>query len=101
VTTGAVPHDDDGKATTRYRHRTFFVGSEMRAAVKQGVAEYVPISIAHLPRLIEIGRIPIDVALIHAKQRGIRGFVAEVLSGNQRMVKLARNSPSRSGRGLG
>jgi acyl-CoA hydrolase/RimJ/RimL family protein N-acetyltransferase len=76
LTTGAVAHDTDGSASTRFRHRTFFVGSDMRAAVKQGVAEYVPISIAHLPRLIEIGRIQVDVALIQVSLPDEFGYVS-------------------------
>jgi acyl-CoA hydrolase len=63
ITTDAVPHRE-GQAVTRYRHRTFFVGSDIRAAVRQGLAEYVPISIVRVPQLMELGRIPIDVALI-------------------------------------
>lgn len=76
ITTGAVPHDEAGKATTRYRHRTFFVGSDMRAAVKQGLGEYVPISIAQVPRLIEIGRVPIDVAFIQISLPDEFGYVS-------------------------
>ena len=75
ITTHAIPHAD-GKATTRYRHRTFFVGSDVRAAVKQGLAEYVPISIAQVPRMIELGRIPIDVALIQVSLPDQFGYVS-------------------------
>ena len=60
----AVPHDQHGVATTRFRHRSFFVGSDMRAAVRQGRADYVPISVARVPQLIALGRIAVDVALI-------------------------------------
>jgi acyl-CoA hydrolase len=38
ITTGAVHQDATGRVTSKYRHRTFFVGSDMRAAVKQGIA---------------------------------------------------------------
>lgn len=75
ITTQAIPHVE-GKATTRYRHRTFFVGSDVRAAVKQGLAEYVPISIAQVPRMIELGRIPIDVALIQVSLPDQFGYVS-------------------------
>ncbi|HRD66683.1 MAG TPA: GNAT family N-acetyltransferase [Candidatus Competibacter sp.] len=75
LTVQAVPHHA-GKAITRYRHRSFFVGSDMRAAVKQGLAEYVPISIAQVPALIELGRIPIDVALIQVSLPDEFGYVS-------------------------
>ena len=64
ITTGAFHSNENGDVTTRYRHRTFFVGSDMRKAVQQGLAEYVPLSIARVSELFTIGRIPLDVALI-------------------------------------
>ena len=76
ITSGAFPHDDKGRATTRFRHRTFFVGSDIRAAVKQGLADYVPLSIARVPQLIEIGRIPLDVALIQVSMPDEFGYVS-------------------------
>jgi acyl-CoA hydrolase/GNAT superfamily N-acetyltransferase len=76
ITTGAVPHDADGRPSTRFRHRCFFVGSDVRAAVRLGIAEYVPISAARVPRLMEIGRIPIDVALIQVSLPDAFGYVS-------------------------
>jgi len=73
---GAVPHDDQGHATTRFQHRTFFVGSDIRAAVKQGLAEYVPMSIARVPQLIENGRVRVDVALIQVSMPDEFGYVS-------------------------
>ena len=76
LTDRAVPHDADGRAITRYRHRSFFVGQDMRAAVRQGLAEYVPLSIAQVPHLIAIGRIPVDVALIQVSMPDAFGYVS-------------------------
>jgi len=76
ITSEAFPHDEQGRATTRFRHRTFFVGSDIRAAVKQGLADYVPLSIARVPQLIEIGRIPVDVALIQVSMPDEFGYVS-------------------------
>ena len=76
ITGGAVPHDDQGRATTRFQHRTFFVGSDIRAAVKQGLAEYVPMSIARVPQLIENGRVRVDVALIQVSMPDEYGYVS-------------------------
>ena len=76
ITSSAFPHDEQGRATTRFRHRTFFVGSDIRAAVKQGLADYVPLSIARVPQLIEIGRIPVDVALIQVSLPDEFGYVS-------------------------
>ncbi|MFO1316506.1 MAG: GNAT family N-acetyltransferase [Burkholderiales bacterium] len=76
ITNGAVPHDGQGRATTRFRHRTFFVGSDMQAAVRQGLAEYVPLSVARVPQLIGIGRIRVDAALIQVSPPDEFGYVS-------------------------
>ena len=76
ITNQAVPHDADGKAITKYQHRTFFVGSDIRAAVKQGLAEYVPMSISRVPQLIGNGRIRVDVALIQVSMPDEFGYVS-------------------------
>lgn len=76
LTTGAVEHDDDGRARTRYRHRSFFAGSDIRAAIRQGTAEYVPLSLARIPDLIRLGRIPVDVALIQVSAPDAFGYVS-------------------------
>ena len=76
LTTGALPHDASGKCISKYRHRTFFVGKDVRAAVKQGDAEYVPISLARVPQLFANGRLPIDVALIQVSMPDEFGYVS-------------------------
>lgn len=75
ITTDAVPHCGS-RSCTKYHHRTFFVSSDIRAAVKQGLAEYVPISIAQVPKLMELGRIPINVALIQVSLPDEFGYVS-------------------------
>ncbi len=75
LTQGAVRHEN-AVPKTRYRHRCFFVGSDIRAATAQGIADYVPISLAQVPRLIENGRIPIDVALIQVSLPDEYGYVS-------------------------
>lgn len=76
LTDGALPHDAEGRSTTRYRHRGFFVGADMRAAVRQGLADYVPISVARVPHLLALGRIPVDVALVQVSLPDAFGFVS-------------------------
>ena len=76
LTDHAVPHDAAGNATTAYRHRSFFVGRDIQAAVRQGQAEYVPLSIARLPGLIGIGRVKVDVALVQVSPPDAFGYVS-------------------------
>ncbi len=66
----------DGIPKTRFQHKVFFVGSDTREAVKSGKAEYIPISIAHLPNLIQKEMVPIDVALIQVSLPDEHGFVS-------------------------
>ena len=75
-TDGAIPHDESGKPLTKYRHRTFFVGSDVRSAIKHGMAEYLPISIARVPELFNLGRIPLDVALIQVSRPDRFGYMS-------------------------
>ncbi len=47
-----------------YRHRVFYVGTAERALVASGQLEYVPLSMAEMPRLFAEGQLPLDVALV-------------------------------------
>ena len=76
ITTNAFAHDDAGKALTKYRHRSFFVSSDVRAAVQQGLVEYVPIQISRVPDLMRLGSLPIDVALIQVSPPDMFGYVS-------------------------
>lgn len=76
LTDGALALDAEGRALTHYRHRTFFVGAEMRAAVRQGAAEYVPVPIARVPELMRNGRIRVDVAIVQVTPPDAFGYVS-------------------------
>jgi len=75
LTTGMIPRVD-GRSQTRFRHRTFFVGTDMRELVRQGNAEYVPVSLVQMPTLIANGRIRPDVAFIQVSPPDAFGFVS-------------------------
>jgi acyl-CoA hydrolase/RimJ/RimL family protein N-acetyltransferase len=75
VTTSALPQIE-GTSRTHYRHRAFFVGSEMRGLAHSGQLDYVPISLEEVPRLLTSGRLPIDVALLQVSPPDARGFVS-------------------------
>jgi acyl-CoA hydrolase/RimJ/RimL family protein N-acetyltransferase len=75
VTTSALPQVE-GSIRSRYRHRVFFVGSEVRGLAGSGQLDYVPISLEEVPRLLTSGRLPIDVALLQVSPPDVRGFVS-------------------------
>lgn len=89
-TVNAFDHDKEGHSTTRYRHRVFFVGNDMRAAIKQGLVDYVPLSIARVPELMALGRIPVDVALIQVSPPDAFGYVSLGVSVDIIPAALAR-----------
>ena len=76
ITNGALRLDDDGRVQTRYRHRCLYVANELRQAVQQGVADYVPVSIAQVPELMRRGRLRIDVALVQVSPPDEFGYVS-------------------------
>jgi acyl-CoA hydrolase/RimJ/RimL family protein N-acetyltransferase len=90
LTIKAFNHDEKGQCTTRFRHRTFFVSTDMRAAMKQGLVDYVPISVARVPELMELGRIPVDVALIQVSLPDAFGYVSLGISVDIIPAALAR-----------
>ena len=56
--------DRVGSGDTRYRHRTFYVGRDLRGLRAPTRLEYLPLSLADAPALMRSGRMPIDVALV-------------------------------------
>jgi acyl-CoA hydrolase/GNAT superfamily N-acetyltransferase len=75
LTTLSSP-DNGGAPSTRYRHRSFFVGSDIRDLASSGRLDYVPISLEEVPALLANGRLPIDVALLQVSAPDERGFVS-------------------------
>jgi acyl-CoA hydrolase/RimJ/RimL family protein N-acetyltransferase len=49
---------------TSYRHRVFYVGSDERALHERGKVDYVPVSLADVPRMFANGQLPLDVAMV-------------------------------------
>jgi len=57
-----------------FRHRSLFTGPNARAAVNEGRADFVPVHLSEIPRLIDNGDLPVDVALIHVSPPDEHGF---------------------------
>jgi len=75
LTTSAVLGETTPSGT-RYRHRTFFVGSDVRSLAGSGRLDYVPMSLEEVPQLLASGRLPIDVAMLQVSPPDARGFVS-------------------------
>jgi acetyl-CoA hydrolase len=57
-----------------FRHRSLFTGANAREAVNDGRADFVPVFLSEIPRLIRTGLLPVDVALIHVSPPDEHGF---------------------------
>jgi 4-hydroxybutyrate CoA-transferase len=57
-----------------FRHTSLFTGKNVRDAVNRGQADYVPVFLSEVPRLLTSGRVPVDVALIQVSPPDEHGF---------------------------
>lgn len=64
----------DPKYQGVFRHRALFTGPNVRQAVNEGRADFVPVHLSQIPRLITSGILPVDVALIHISPPDEHGF---------------------------
>lgn len=72
LTAGAAPYAAP-EASASFRHNAFFIGPNVRAAVRAGAADYTPCFLHEIPSLMRSGRLPIDVALIQTSPPDERG----------------------------
>lgn len=59
-----------------FHHTSLFVGQADRDAVNDGTADYVPIHLHQIPRLLMDGVIPIDAAIIQTSPPDEHGFLS-------------------------
>ncbi len=59
----------------RIRSVSFFVGPEVRPAVVDGRADFMPVFLSDIPALFRTGAIPLDVALVQCSPPDRHGFV--------------------------
>lgn len=57
-----------------FRHRALFTGANVRAAVNDGRADFVPVFLSEIPSLIRSAAMPVDVAFIHVSPPDEHGF---------------------------
>jgi 4-hydroxybutyrate CoA-transferase len=72
-TDGPAPHTD-AEMAGHIRHNALFVGSNVRAAVNEGRADYTPVFLSDVPRLISSGKLALNVALIQVSPPDAHGF---------------------------
>ncbi len=60
----------------RFRHAAFFIGANVRQAVQEGRADFVPVFLSEIPELIRSRRVRIDVALVQTSPPDAHGYVS-------------------------
>ncbi len=73
LTFGRADYADE-KYRGSFRHRALFTGHNVRQAVNEGRADFVPVHLSQVPRLIYEEILPVDVALIHIGPPDEHGF---------------------------
>lgn len=89
LTLGPAPYvaaDMEG----HFRHTAFFIGPNVRQAVQEGRADFVPVFLSEVPQLIRSGRVKVDVALLQVSAPDARGCVSLGVSVD--VVKAALDS---------
>lgn len=58
----------------RVQVRALFVGANMRGAIADGQADYVPVFLSEIPRMFRTGALPLDVALLQVSPPDRHGW---------------------------
>jgi acyl-CoA hydrolase len=75
MTLGAAPYVAPG-LEERFRHMAFFIGSNVRSAVQEGRADFLPVFLSEIPQLIVSGRLGVHATLIQVSPPDNHGFVS-------------------------
>ena len=59
-----------------FRHNAFFIGGNVRRAVQEGRADYIPIFLGEIEALFRSGAMPIDVALLQCTPPDNYGYMS-------------------------
>lgn len=90
-TKGTAPYAEKNLADC-FKVNSFFIGSNVRKMIQEGLGDYTPILMSDIPRQFHSGQLPIDVALIHVTPPDVRGKVSLGISVD--IVKSAAENAS-------
>jgi acyl-CoA hydrolase/GNAT superfamily N-acetyltransferase len=74
LTLGPAPYVAEDCAG-HFRHNAYFIGPNVRGAVRAGRADYTPVFLSQIPSLIRKRRLPVDVALVQTTPPDRFGYV--------------------------
>jgi 4-hydroxybutyrate CoA-transferase len=64
------------EAAGRLRSVSFFVGPQLRSAVAEGRADFLPVFLSDIPALFSSGAVPLDVAIVQVSPPDRHGLVS-------------------------
>jgi len=70
---GPHPHLDPGMEG-HFFHRALFIGPNARKAINEGRAEFIPVFLSDIPRLIDSGLLPLDAVFANMTPPDEHGF---------------------------
>jgi acetyl-CoA hydrolase len=70
---GELPYVNPGMEK-HFKHKAFFTGANVRRAVHEGRAEFIPIFLSEVPLLFKRNIIPVDIALLNVSPPDEHGF---------------------------
>jgi acyl-CoA hydrolase/GNAT superfamily N-acetyltransferase len=73
LTLGKAPYTEPG-LEKRFRHTAFFIGPNVREAVWEGRADFMPVFLSEIPALIRSRRVRVDVALVEVSPPDKNGY---------------------------
>jgi acyl-CoA hydrolase len=108
-TEGDAPYATPDMARS-FRVNSVFVGPNLRDAVQEGRADYLPVFLSEVPKLFRSGLLPLDVALVQVSPPDRHGFCslgvsvdasrAAVQTARTVIAQVNRNMPRTHGDGL-
>ena len=75
LTLGPAPYVQPGMER-RFRHSAFFIGANVRKAVHEGRADFIPVFLSEIPKLVASRRVRIDVVLVQVSPPDRHGFAS-------------------------
>jgi len=75
ITKGEAPYADK-KMSESFAINAFFISSNIRDVIQEGFGDYTPILLSDVPKLLDSGILPIDIALIQVTPPDTRGRVS-------------------------
>ena len=89
---GAHPHLDPSMEG-HFRHKALFIGPNARKAINEGRADFIPVFLSDIPRLIDQNYLPLDAVLCNVSPPDEHGFCSLGTSVDA-MLSAVRNAKS-------